>query len=84
MIVLIIIKSYSAGWQTSPLSHICCLFNLHNPNPKLIFDYFDSIIKNYQDKLPLIFGKWDFLKENLGFLLYHNFDFLIDKEIIKH
>ena len=43
--------------------------------------YFDKIAFNYHDKLPLIFGKWSFLKEELGTLfLYDNFDFLLYDE----
>ncbi len=41
-------------------------------------DYLDKIAANYPDKLPLIFGKWDFLKKELGqFVLYNNFDFML-------
>ena len=41
-------------------------------------EYFDKIALNYPDKLPLIFGKWSLLKEELGSLfLYDNFDFLL-------
>jgi hypothetical protein len=41
-------------------------------------DYFDKIASNYHDKLPLIFGKWDLLKKELGSLfLYNNFDFML-------
>jgi len=43
-------------------------------------EYFDKIALNYPDKLPLIFGKWSLLKEELGSLfLYDNFDFLLYK-----
>lgn len=45
-------------------------------------EYYDNIAHNYQDKLPLIFAKWDFLKEQLGTtLLYTSFDFMIYKKI---
>jgi len=42
--------------------------------------YCDKIVSNYRDKLPLIFGRWSFLKEQLGStLLYDSFDFLFYK-----
>ena len=40
-------------------------------------EYCDRIAKNYKEKLPLIFERWDFLKRQLGGLLYENLDFLI-------
>ena len=43
-------------------------------------EYCDLIAKNYTEKLRLIFGKWNFLQEQLGFLLYDSFDFLIYKK----
>jgi len=42
--------------------------------------YCDIIAKNYSEKLPLIFEKWNFLQNQLGFLLYDSFDFLIYKK----
>lgn len=42
--------------------------------------YFDIIINNYREKIPLIFGKWGKLKLWIGSLLYENFDFLIFKD----
>jgi DNA-binding PadR family transcriptional regulator len=43
-------------------------------------EYLDSIAQNYKDKIPLIFGKWEFLKAQLGqLMLYDGFDFLIYK-----
>jgi hypothetical protein len=44
-------------------------------------EYYDKIANNYKDKLPLIFPKWHFLKEQLGsILLYDSFDFLFYKK----
>jgi hypothetical protein len=43
-------------------------------------EYCDLIAKNYTEKLRLIFGKWNFLQGQLGFLLYDSFDFLIYKK----
>ncbi|HET7148433.1 MAG TPA: hypothetical protein VFI73_08040 [Candidatus Nitrosopolaris sp.] len=41
-------------------------------------EYCDRIAKNYEEKLPLIFGKWNFLKSQLGrILLFDSFDLLI-------
>jgi hypothetical protein len=40
--------------------------------------YYDTIAENYKDKIPFIFGKWNFLETNLGQgMLYGGFDFLI-------
>jgi hypothetical protein len=48
-------------------------------------EYYDRIASNYQDKLPLIFGKWEWLKKQLGLILaYDNFDFLIYKEALSN
>lgn len=50
-------------------------------NDVTLKDYCDKIAKNYKEKLPLIFGKWIFLKIQLGsILLYDSFDFLIYKK----
>jgi hypothetical protein len=61
--------------------------NRHTDKVRLFFkdvplkQYFDKIAFNYHDKLPLIFGKWSFLKKELGTLfLYDNFDFLLYDE----
>jgi len=34
-------------------------------NDMLLEDYYDKIASNYQNKLPLIFGKWNLLKKVL-------------------
>ena len=44
-------------------------------------DYCDTIASNYQHKLPLIFGKWNLLKDILRLLSAYNFDIILDKEI---
>jgi hypothetical protein len=36
---------------------------------------------NYQNKLPLIFGKWSLLKEILRIFSAYNFDIILDKEL---
>ena len=41
-------------------------------------DYFDKIVKNYREKVPLIFGKWKILKEVLKNYAIYNFDLIID------
>ena len=66
---------------------------LHNPNNRTaslglfyedisLKEYYDRIVSNYQeDKLPLIFGKWEILKKELGSMfLYDNFDFFFYKK----
>jgi len=43
-------------------------------------EYLDTIVRNYSQKVPLIFGKWRLLKSELGaIMLYETFDFLILK-----
>ena len=44
-------------------------------------DYYDKIAYNYQNRLPLIFGKWNLLKKALGLYAAYNFDVILDKEI---
>lgn len=44
-------------------------------------DYYDKMASNYQDKLPLIFGKWNLLKDILRLYAGYNFDIIVDKEI---
>jgi hypothetical protein len=44
-------------------------------------DYYDKVAFNYQDKLPLIFGKWDLLKDILRLFSAYNFDIILDKGI---
>ena len=43
-------------------------------------DYYDKIASNYEDKLPLIFGKWDTLKDVLRLFSVYNFDIILDKD----
>lgn len=43
-------------------------------------DYYDKIAFNYEDKLPLIFGKWDILKHILRLFSAYNFDIILDKD----
>lgn len=43
--------------------------------------YVDSIAINYDDRMPLIFGKWDILKDVLDLYSIYNFDIILDKEI---
>jgi DNA-binding PadR family transcriptional regulator len=43
-------------------------------------EYFDRIAQSHEDKIPLVFGKWEFLKSQLGEIMsYDLFDFLIFK-----
>ena len=43
-------------------------------------NYCDTLARNYKEKLPLIFGKWNFLQKQLGLYLYDSFDFIIYKK----
>lgn len=45
----------------------------------LFIQYFEKIVKNYETKLPLIFGKWHFLKEHLKNYAIYNFDKIINE-----
>jgi hypothetical protein len=44
-------------------------------------EYYEKIVANYKDKLPLIFGKWKVLKNILRLYAAYSFDVIIDKEI---
>lgn len=44
-------------------------------------DYYDKIAYNYQDKLPLLFGKWKLLKSVLKLYSAYNFDIILSREI---
>lgn len=44
-------------------------------------DYYDKIASNYEDKLPLVFGKWRLLKNILRSYSAYNFDIILDKEL---
>ena len=56
---------------------------------KLYFDniafkeYFEKIVKNYDTKLPLIFGKWHLLKSILKDYAICNFDKIINEHFFK-
>lgn len=47
----------------------------------LFTDYYDKIASNYQDKLPLVFGKWSLLKNILRSYSAYNFDIILDREL---
>ncbi len=42
-------------------------------------EYFEKIVKNYDTKLPLIFGKWNLLKRILKDYAIYNFDKIINE-----
>jgi hypothetical protein len=42
-------------------------------------EYFEKIVKNYDTKLPLIFGKWNLLKRILKDYTIYNFDKIINE-----
>lgn len=46
-----------------------------------LHEYYDRIASCYKEKIPLIFGRWNQLKKNLGVFTAYNFDIVIDKEI---
>jgi hypothetical protein len=43
-------------------------------------DYYDKISSNYQNKLPLVFGKWNLLKKILKTISAHNFGIILDRQ----
>jgi hypothetical protein len=44
---------------------------------KTYFSHYDTAARNYQEKLPLVFGKWKLLKETLDFYQFSSlFDYL--------
>jgi hypothetical protein len=47
-------------------------------------EYYEKIVANYKDKLPLIFGKWKVLKDILRLYAAYNFDVIIDDIFIIH
>jgi hypothetical protein len=50
------------------------------PTKNDFFEYYDAIASNYPEKLPLIFGKWELLKNSLNFSFFPSiFDFLFIK-----
>ena len=52
--------------------------NLYYGNISFI-QYFEKIVRNYETKLPLIFGKWLLLKEHLKNYTIYNFDKIINE-----
>ena len=47
-------------------------------------NYCDRIVSNYADKLPLIFGKWNLLKQILKHYSAYNFDIIFDKQFRRY
>lgn len=41
--------------------------------------YFETIVDNYKNSLPLIFDKWRLLKKVLGTFAFYNFDVTLDR-----
>jgi hypothetical protein len=87
MVVLAIISYHFTGIDTycNPDEDINGNIADSITRPRLFYNrinqtkYYDTIVKNYKYKIPLIFGKWDFLKSVLGTMLYDGFDFLTYK-----
>jgi hypothetical protein len=71
ILVLTLVRYYDMG----RLNHGIYYRNISFSN------YYDKIAANYQDKLPLIFGKWNLLKDILRLYAAYNFDIILDKEI---
>ena len=71
MLVLMLIRRQDMGKLEHGLFYTDTLFP----------EYFDKVVNTYQDKLPLIFGKWDILKDVLRLFSAYNFDIVVDKDI---
>jgi hypothetical protein len=71
ILALTLVRYYDMG----KLNHSLYYRNISFSN------YYDKIASNYQDKLPLIFGKWNLLKNILRLYTAYNFDIILDKEI---
>ena len=54
--------------------------NLYLLGDYSIQEAFDIVASNYKNKLPLIFGQWNTLKDILKIISVYNFDVIIDKE----
>jgi hypothetical protein len=78
MLIVAIIRYHHIGVDSNRIDS-----NGDNNRLQLLFEnisieeYMDKISSNYPDKIPLVFGKWNLLKKELGSLfLYDNFDFM--------
>ncbi|MGH9978094.1 MAG: hypothetical protein ACRD8Z_20005, partial [Nitrososphaeraceae archaeon] len=71
ILALTLIRYYDMDKLTNGLYHNNISFG----------EYYDRIASNYQDKLPLIFGKWKILKSILQLYSAYIFDIILDKEI---
>jgi hypothetical protein len=67
LLVLTLVSYHNMNWRNLYLLGNCS-----------IQEAFDIIARNYENKLPLIFGQWDTLKEILKVLSVYNFDVIID------
>jgi hypothetical protein len=90
MVVIAIISYHFAGVKNVQSQRGISSTRISYWKPRLFFDnlnlkqYFDTIALNYRNKLPLIFGKWNLLKSQLGTMLYDSFDFMIYKSNRAH
>ena len=60
-------------------------YNIHNKenhyyNQFTFLDYFGKIVRNYREKIPLVFGKWYILKKILKNYAIYNLDVIIDPD----
>lgn len=87
MLVVAIINYHFTGMDTyrNPYNDISSINVDSIIRPCLFYNkinqakYFDTIVRRYKDKIPLVFGKWDFLKSVSDTMLYDGFDFLTYK-----
>jgi DNA-binding PadR family transcriptional regulator len=78
MLIVAIIRHHHIGVDSNRIDS-----NGDNNRLQLFFEdipmeeYMDKISSNYPDKIPLVFGKWNLLKKELGSsFIYDNFDFM--------
>ena len=69
LLVLTLVRFHNMNWR-----------NLYLLGNYSIQEAFDTIATNYKNKVPLIFGQWDTLKDILKVLSVYNFDVIINYE----
>ncbi|MPZ05853.1 MAG: hypothetical protein GEU26_05440 [Nitrososphaeraceae archaeon] len=83
---IIINTQNDSGKKTCQLSlfgillFLTILLRRNFENSKHIMYYYDKIASNYSGVVPLIFGKWSLLKDNLGNDSMFNFDVILSKD----
>jgi hypothetical protein len=84
LLAMAFIRYHHVGYAYPITSQVVSNSNVSKNTEQLFYhhidkrEYYDSIARNYKDKIPFIFGKWKFLEAELGqSRLYGGFDFLV-------